>query len=230
MIKIKNWTILTEPFYKKLSSGRKIKYLNVQCTCGNIREMPYQRVYSKESFFKCNSCSSKENSPFEKNKGKASIGDLGGTYFNGIKTKAIKRGIKFLITKEFAWNLFLKQNGKCKLSGIDITLSRELHYIGRKRTPNVDLISASLDRIDSTKDYTEDNVQWVHKWINIMKNSLKNEDFILLCKFVANNNKDNSEPSLENMEFKFSRKVQRLTDEDSISNNSDKSAGHPIVK
>ena len=45
--------------------------------------------------------------------------------------------------------------------------------------------TASLDRIDSTKDYTLDNVQWVHKDINRMKNVYTQEYFIEMCKRVA---------------------------------------------
>lgn len=46
----------------------------------------------------------------------------------------------------------------------------------------------SLDRIDSYKDYTIDNVQWVNQKINFMKQSLTDEDFIKTCKEVAKYN------------------------------------------
>ena len=48
--------------------------------------------------------------------------------------------------------------------------------------------TASLDRIDSSKGYTTDNIQWVHKDINIMKNDYGNDYFIEICKKVAKNN------------------------------------------
>ena len=38
--------------------------------------------------------------------------------------------------------------------------------------------SISLDRIDSSKGYEENNVQWVHKDINLMKNKYDNKYFI----------------------------------------------------
>jgi hypothetical protein len=47
--------------------------------------------------------------------------------------------------------------------------------------------TASLDRIDSSKGYCEDNVQWVHKDINRMKNTFDQDYFISLCKLIAEN-------------------------------------------
>ena len=46
-------------------------------------------------------------------------------------------------------------------------------------------MTASVDRIDSTKGYLKGNVQWVHKSINQMKSNRTDEEFIALCKAVA---------------------------------------------
>ena len=46
-------------------------------------------------------------------------------------------------------------------------------------------MTASLDRIDSCKGYTIDNVQWVHKWINVMKSDHSQDEFIALCRAVT---------------------------------------------
>jgi hypothetical protein len=46
--------------------------------------------------------------------------------------------------------------------------------------------TASLDRINSKKGYTKDNVQWVHKWINFMKQDLDEEEFITFCEAIVN--------------------------------------------
>lgn len=40
--------------------------------------------------------------------------------------------------------------------------------------------------IDSTKVYTIDNVQWVHKNINIMKWDISQEEFINWCGLIYN--------------------------------------------
>ena len=52
-------------------------------------------------------------------------------------------------------------------------------------------MTASLDRIDSSRGYTLDNIQWVHKDLNKMKTNYPNDYFIKMCKYVANNNKQN---------------------------------------
>ncbi len=47
--------------------------------------------------------------------------------------------------------------------------------------------SASLDRIDSSLGYIEENVQWVHKDVNMMKRIYDNNYFIKMCKLIAEN-------------------------------------------
>lgn len=47
--------------------------------------------------------------------------------------------------------------------------------------------TASLDRIDSSKGYKIENIQWVHKDINQMKSALENNKFIELCELVSEN-------------------------------------------
>ena len=47
--------------------------------------------------------------------------------------------------------------------------------------------TASLDRIDSSKGYTIDNIQWLHKDINKMKWDFSQEKFLELCKKIVNN-------------------------------------------
>jgi hypothetical protein len=98
-------------------------------------------------------------------------------YFYEIKKQAEKREIEFKLTKEYLTELFISQNHKCKLSGLDITMPtccKEKKYK-----------TASLDRIDSNIGYIENNVQWVHKNINYMKMDLEQEIFIELCKKIT---------------------------------------------
>lgn len=78
--------------------------------------------------------------------------------------------------------MFLQQNRKCALSGIDIDFKKGNDV---KRG----LQTASLDRIDSSKGYIVGNVQWVHKDINFMKGTLSNNQFLELCNLVSKHNK-----------------------------------------
>lgn len=102
---------------------------------------------------------------------------ISGETWYGIKRHAKDRNIEFNINLEFAWNLFLKQEKKCALSGLEISFGKT------NKISN----SASLDRIDSSKGYIEGNVQWVHKDINIMKNKFQQDYFINLCKLITIN-------------------------------------------
>ena len=74
--------------------------------------------------------------------------------------------------------MFISQNKLCAISHVPIKFK-----INHK-----DEQTASLDRIDSKKPYTLDNVQWVHKTINQMKWTLMPNEFIEWCKIIAQNN------------------------------------------
>lgn len=104
-------------------------------------------------------------------------GGLSGFVFTKIKKGSIRRGrkIPFEVDIKYLWELFLKQNGKCALTGWTILLPEK----------SKDEQTASLDRIDSSKGYTVDNIQWVHKDVNKMKLDYSQEYFIEVCKKVT---------------------------------------------
>lgn len=77
------------------------------------------------------------------------------------------------------WNLFLKQNSKCALSGVDIILTRPYSCLKQ---------SASLDRVDNTTGYRIGNVRWVHKIANRLKNALQDEELFEWCKRILKEN------------------------------------------
>ncbi len=106
-------------------------------------------------------------------------GNISSIYFNRVKERAIYRGIKFEVSQEEILDKYNQQKGKCALSGLDIIIQR--NYKKYKE------MTASLDRIDSNKDYTIDNIQWVHKDINKMKNHFSEEYFIKMCKLIIEN-------------------------------------------
>lgn len=100
-------------------------------------------------------------------------------YWNGILSGARQRNIQMCITKEFAYDLFIKQDSKCAISGVDIYLLWD-----------TDVRTASLDRINSLGHYTEDNVQWIHRDVNQMKMDMTDTELINWCKVIAEFNKD----------------------------------------
>lgn len=104
---------------------------------------------------------------------------INGSYWNCVKKSANDRGFSFEIKIEEAWNLYLNQNKKCALTGVDI-----------KFVTNNDkqkFQTASLDRIDSNKNYTIDNVWWIHKRVNRMKSVIPKEELIFWCHKIVEN-------------------------------------------
>lgn len=107
--------------------------------------------------------------------------EISGTYWCQIKGSAKDRNICIAITIEDIWNKFIEQNRKCALSGVELTFGE-----GSDKYKNT---TASLDRINSSKGYTIDNIQWVHKQINTMKMNLDQDIFIDWCNLISKNNK-----------------------------------------
>lgn len=102
---------------------------------------------------------------------------ISGREWGGFRRSAEARSISFEVTIEEAWELYKEQNGKCALTGIPVEFTNG----GTHKT-------ASLDRIDSSKPYTIDNVQWVHKDVNLMKRDFSQDYFFKLCKKIAKRN------------------------------------------
>lgn len=100
-----------------------------------------------------------------------------------IKYNAKNRNLVYEIDGWFLWELFLKQYRKCAISGLDL-------YFPKTYNMNNQRYNASLDRIDSSKGYIKDNVQWVHKKINQIKMDMDQSEFIELCKLVYNYNRN----------------------------------------
>lgn len=110
---------------------------------------------------------------------RTSFGEISGIYLWSIKRHAKERNIPFNLNTKDMWELFLKQKKKCAISGIRLffTTSKKDYQTHKEQT-------ASLDRKDSNKGYTIDNVQWVHKDINWMKNNFPEDKFFNWIKII----------------------------------------------
>lgn len=99
---------------------------------------------------------------------------------NGCKSR-ISRGkakyqtLEFNISKEFILELYKRQNGKCAISGLEMTY---IEGSGRH------LKNMS---IDPTKGYTEDNVQLVCAQVNMMKSDMSLEELYTFCEAILKN-------------------------------------------
>ncbi len=104
-------------------------------------------------------------------------GEIGGWTWNNYRISAKRRNIPFKVSVKDMWELFLKQDRKCALSGESLHFSPKQEW-GSKT-------NASLDRIDSSKGYVKGNVQWVTKNVNIAKQSMTQNEFIRVCELVT---------------------------------------------
>ena len=98
---------------------------------------------------------------------------ISGKFFSNVKYEAARRGIEFDLTIDFLDGLIRGQSHKCYYTELPIDAKTR------------DSITASLDRLDSSKGYTKDNVHFVIKDVNMMKWTLKEKRFTQLCKLVA---------------------------------------------
>lgn len=98
------------------------------------------------------------------------------------------RKIKLDITREDLYTKFEKQGGLCALSGLIMTTftSHKLRPLKeRKYRYEENYLNISIDRIDSLKDYTTDNVQLICSCVNMMKGEMSQDMFIEFCKTIA---------------------------------------------
>ena len=159
--------IVLESIYKK-----GIGYLQVICDCGNTdikRKWPILSGKVTE----CIKCTEKIRGERRK---KGGFKDISGTLMGKLYRNARIRNLNVKITPEFLYNLFIQQKGICALSGLPISI---------EKTNSRHQCTASLDRIDSSKDYEEGNIQWVHKDINWIKQNFDQNYFIYLCQQVT---------------------------------------------
>ena len=151
---------------------KKRLYWFCLCDCGN--EITTLASSLNRGFTRSCGCIKREVVSRRNIAGYKGIEELTGSYLSSVIRNAKIRNIEHNITKEYLWDLFLKQDKKCALSGVLLTF-------GNKGLPNT---TASLDRIDSSIGYIEGNVQWTHKNVNRAKMELSNKDFIEMCKQV----------------------------------------------
>ncbi len=93
---------------------------------------------------------------------------------SSAKTRAKYATREFDIDVAYLSYMWLAQDGKCKLSGEPMTTT-----IGSGST------KVSLDRIDSDKGYTRDNVQLVATAANYLKVNMKQAEFLKWCRKIA---------------------------------------------
>lgn len=147
-----------------------------KCICGNIKTYFAYKLIQKTT----KSCGCLSKGQYSKNNKRwYGYEDIPGRFWKNINSGRGHNRSKVLdmdIDIVYAWNLFIQQNRKCALTGID------LYFASGKKIPKG---NASLDRINSNLGYIKGNIQWVHKTVNIMKNKLDQNDFIQWCRLIS---------------------------------------------
>nr|QBK91800.1 MAG: Zn-finger protein [Pithovirus LCPAC304] len=102
--------------------------------------------------------------------------------FGHLKKNAIKRKLDVAISRQDIIDLYKQQDGRCALTGEILT---HICEPGTRRVNIRHTYNISVDRIDSQKPYTIDNIQLVGNRVNTIKWDLDQDDFIALCKKIT---------------------------------------------
>ena len=141
-------------------------YVLVRCDCGRRDWIRGKSFINNECIF-CPNCAHL----MERSATFGGYNDMPGRVWSRIKNNEsarvhTKNTLDF--DARFVWELMNKQNYKCALSGVDL-----------------DWESASLDRKNSQVGYMSNNIQWVHKVVNLMKHSLDESEFLTWCEKIV---------------------------------------------
>jgi hypothetical protein len=152
----------------KTKHNSSVHHWVCKCKCGNTTIVRGDCLTLKGTM----SCGCLRNREGKESKTWKGYEEISATLWRQIKLGAKNRNIFFNLKIKDIWELYLKQDKKCNLSGINLTFPKNALDISS---------NASLDRIDSSKGYVISNVQWVDKRINFMKTTLKLDEFVDLC-------------------------------------------------
>lgn len=151
-----------------MNENKFIKYCQ---TCGITQEYSSKRdfVRAVKNSTLCRCCANKAKAlVFKKYK------EIPVSWFDTKKRKAESKGRLFEFDIKYVWEVYIRQNKKCALSGLPLDFNKD--------TENA---MVSLDRINNNKGYVKRNIQLVHKDVNFMKWTYEQKYFIKMCILVA---------------------------------------------
>jgi hypothetical protein len=155
------WTVLHRDDSRKYHSAHWI----CLCACGEVKSVDGQHLRQGRST-RCRECiewGPRDGIP------------ISSRHWRHIKTSAEKRKIQLDVSRREVYEVFKQQDGKCALTGSPLVFEPT-----RSRSDG----NASLDRIDSSRGYTLDNIQWVLKRVNIMKGTMLKDELIHYCSLI----------------------------------------------
>lgn len=147
----------------------KLNYVNKCKACINIEKKAYQKLWRNKN---------KELSVARTQKFKAKLRlenpmkSRASAAYNDSHKRAKRQGMNFDLTSAYILSL-LESTPICPYFGYTLT-----YTVGKDKT------LASLDRIDSSKGYTQDNVQIISYFANLMKSSATQEELVLFAQGI----------------------------------------------
>ena len=173
-LKIKDMCIHSKDKY-----GTEVHGFICDCACGKtnfiVRCSGITDGRAKTPSCGCHRVKGEKNSQFTGYK------DISGSYYGMLRRSAKNRNLIFDVSIDYLYNLLIKQEYKCAFTGLLLRFERSIN-----RKIDWKYCTASLDRIDSTNGYVKENVQWVHKDINLMKQGYTNEYLIYMSNLISN--------------------------------------------
>lgn len=174
-------------YLKKDKGSTRKKSDMIMKRCCNCKEvLPLNNIHFQASSRKrdkgfksrCRDCS---NIARKDNDKKCGISTVLGRRYDSLKRRYSAKNREIGFDRSYLREVWDKQNGFCAISKIKMT---HLLSTGSVKT------NVSVDRIDSSKGYTKDNIQLVCAIINTMKMDMIMLEFIKYCKIVCDNFKD----------------------------------------
>lgn len=191
-MKQRKYKDITNQKFDKLLAIRYIKndkqgnaIWQCKCDCGKMIEVLGASLRRKGNTVSCGCYHSHQQRI--KCQGRYNGGKyISGFEYGGIKYSAKRRKIDFNLSILEIENQFEKQNFKCFYSGMILRFDIK-NAKGNFIRPSG---TASVDRIDSSKGYTADNIHIVHKDVNLMKQQLSVDRFLDYIRLISQNKKN----------------------------------------
>ena len=162
---------------------------NLWChSCEKYRDIRYFHKDINNSYRKfrsktCTTCTKKRcHNIYIRKKGEEALNKILSNILSNARFRAKKNNLEFNLDIMFLKELFIKQEGKCAISGIELT------YIIGSNKINTNI---SIDKINPNNGYTKDNVQLASVLYNTMKYNLTMDELYESCSIILKNRKEN---------------------------------------
>ena len=157
---------------------RQIECGSLKCSC--CKEIKPESLFNKSNSKKnttkkayvCKDCAKEKNRKY-KNTEKGYKNNL----WNNLVSNAKRRNIPVHICKEDIDLIYKEQKGLCAVTGMP------MEYVSGVESKNS--FGVSVDRVDSNKGYTKDNVRLVCVRVNLIKMEMTDEQMEYWCNAIT---------------------------------------------